>query len=485
MTLNRIPLLVLSALTIMGCSEDLQKVMEDASVDAQGALDASTDASTEDSGDSGLDAAVDSGIPLVEDGHLLWAKRLWGSDVWAYAVAVYANESIMVSGSYYPSVTFNHGEPDEITLTSELYNSAGFFVALYEAEGILRWARKEYLDVVSMAPRNDDTLLVTSDRSAIAVFDSDGAKDWFKPSCDGWPHVIKSFRDGSAIVVGTFDVFAHFGQGETNDTSYEPYCPYQIPKSGTDGCTYYFIARYDSDGLLLWSEYNGDGYDGATSVGALSDGTFIVSGTLGTVCFLTRYDETGQIIWGKHASGMKSGVPDLAVFADDSFVMVGSYMGRIVLDISSPSETGLISVGEIDSYIASFDANGHFQWLKRVVNAAITEVEALPDGTCVVAGSIRETAIFNAGESQETTIEAPGDSQTFLAKYRQDGTLVWIRYAPTTVQSWVSDLALLNDGSSVIIGNFDGDMTLGPGEPNETTLEYGGFGRMYIARFAP
>ena len=476
-------------MAVMGCRSSTSDTVEDASVDAQGALDASTDASTDDSGDdsgdSGSDAGVDSGLPLVEDGHLLWAKRLCSSDVQSMAVAAYSDRSIMVSGFFYPSVTFNYGEPDEITLTSEAENGWGIFMALYESDGALRWARMEYLDAESMALRNDDTLLVTGDRSVIAMFDDNGVKDWFKPSCDGWPRAIKAFEDGSSIVVGTFDEYAYFGQGEINEASYEPYCPYYIPKSDSDGCSYYFIARYNPDGTLAWSKYGGDGYDGADSAAALSDGSSLVSGSLREAYFLIRYDKTGQIIWGKNGFGLKSGVPDLAAFADDSFVMVGSYDGEIVVDLSASSPTNLEPVGETDSFIASFDAEGHFKWLKQTVNADISEVEVLPDGTCMVAGSIRGTAIFNAGESQETTIDAPGDWQVFLAKYREDGTLVWVTHAPTTEKSTVSDLALLNDGSSVIIGQFDGYITFGPGEANEIRLVGGAIGRMYIARFAP
>ena len=59
----------------------------------------------------------------------------------------------------------------------------------------------------------------------------------------------------------------------------------------------------------------------------------------------------------------------------------------------------------------------------------------------------------------------------FVAKYTPDGARLWNRISTTTdgiSTAW--NLAVLRDGSLVVVGNYGGDATFGVGEANETTL---------------
>jgi hypothetical protein len=53
--------------------------------------------------------------------------------------------------------------------------------------------------------------------------------------------------------------------------------------------------------------------------------------------------------------------------------------------------------------------------------------------------------------------------------------------------AWIHDIAVLADGSVVVVGDYEGTIVLGAGEPHETTLEPACDGCWYsafVARYA-
>jgi len=112
-------------------------------------------------------------------------------------------------------------------------------------------------------------------------------------------------------------------------------------------------------------------------------------------------------------------------------------------------------------------------------------VAADDDGTVLVAGYYGGPATFGAGEPAETTLSATAG--LFVARYRSDCTLVWVR----SVDGAENGADGNNDGLGITVrggiiyvaGSFVGSVTFGPGETNQTALTTTS-GDGFLARYA-
>lgn len=129
------------------------------------------------------------------------------------------------------------------------------------------------------------------------------------------------------------------------------------------------------------------------------------------------------------------------------------------------------------------------------------DIAAVPqgDGDFYVCGIVNDTVqyVFGAGTSNEI-VKPRGDgrlNEPFLARYRADGTPVWVRMGRGNALDTAERLEVLADGSILICGRFQ-DGFAGPGvSPNGLTLEGGSapdvtlnttwWNESYIARYTP
>ncbi|MHC4507291.1 MAG: hypothetical protein ACYTFI_28820, partial [Planctomycetota bacterium] len=166
-------------------------------------------------------------------------------------------------------------------------------------------------------------------------------------------------------VVGDFAGSATFGQGEANATS--------LTSSGTSDI---FVACYGPGGALAW----------AKKVGGTGD------------------DYGG----------------DVAALPWDSVVVTGSFESDATFGYGGGNETTLASAGSIDVFVAEYAHDGRLAWAKRAggddSDAGIS-VAVRSDGSAVVAGLYRTTAVFGPDEEGETTFSSDGFSDAFLAAY--------------------------------------------------------------------
>jgi hypothetical protein len=73
-------------------------------------------------------------------------------------------------------------------------------------------------------------------------------------------------------------------------------------------------------------------------------------------------------------------------------------------------------------------------------------------------------------EVNETTLTSVGASELFVANYDTNGTLLWAAQGNGSFADEGNDIAVDSGGSCYLTGSFEGTVTFGAGEPNETTL---------------
>lgn len=251
-------------------------------------------------------------------------------------MATIADGSSVIAGYFGGSMTFGHGEAEETTL--EGGDNGDVFVARYDANGALLWARQ-----------------------------GGGAGRDF---CEGG---LATFADGSSLVAGVFQGSATFGEGEAGETTL-----------ASEGFFSSFVARYEANGTLAWARLVGGG-GWVTTFGAttFADGTSAVAGTFtggtfgsgegglvtldavgGMDAFVSRHDTDGTLLWVRRAGGTDDDWGNgLSACADGSCIVAGSFGGlgeTITFGAGDPGVTTLTTAGNDDIYLARFNADGGF-----------------------------------------------------------------------------------------------------------------------------
>lgn len=110
-------------------------------------------------------------------------------------------------------------------------------------------------------------------------------------------------------------------------------------------------------------------------------------------------------------------------------------------------------------------------------------------GGAYVCGQFTGTAVFGAGQINETTLTANGgllDKDLYVARYDANGVFEWAVGAGGPQDDYAADIVQLFDGTIVVTGYFNTEVVFGGGEANETRLSASGeFDQdAFVARFA-
>ena len=277
------------------------------------------------------------------DGTLRWATSFDSSGgTSGSGVAACSDGGFALCGSYAGNATFGAGELMQ-TLMSSVNASLDAFVARFDMDGNLMWAR-------TGGDLGDDA------GYGVTVVGGDLVR-----------------------AVGVFGGSATFGSEGV---------PIALP--GFGGTTDDFLVGYDDLGNLEWAKsFGGTGYDFATSIASYADGTFVVTGMVsgdadfgdgepGEVLlstagvddhevYVARFQPDGSLDWIAVTAGVLGSDNEgtaIASCLDDTCVVTGYFIDAIQFGdgIQLFSHTGAVlgGVGEHDAFIARYNPNGHF-----------------------------------------------------------------------------------------------------------------------------
>jgi len=110
--------------------------------------------------------------------------------------------------------------------------------------------------------------------------------------------------------------------------------------------------------------------------------------------------------------------------------------------------------------------SGELMWAVRAGGAGLDRaigLDGLPDGSCMVVGAIGGTAVFGPGEENQTSLSTGGFTDGFAARLNLDGKLTWVRGIGGTGEERALDVVGLDEGSAVVVGDFDGTAEIDDG----------------------
>jgi len=287
---------------------------------------------------------------------------------------------------------------------------------------------------------NDSDNDIDADYDTDSDTDSDSDSDtyeltgnlvWVKSAGSSHPERatdVGVYADGSSIITGTYYAGTVFGEGEPDET--------HLPPAGSDRI---FTARYNADGTLRWARHEGGSGDSiGTAVAALSDGSALITGGAAGTMRLKGQD-----------AGACS--PDY---------------------------------GYKDIFLMKYDRYGSEEWIIKAGGPEYDmgmDVASYPDGSSVVTGFFSGVAIF--GEGEQTCIRSQGEKDIFIARFSPFGKLVWVRKAGGTGDQSANSIAVFDDGSFLITGSYENQISFNLSENIEATLIPAEEKDIFVAKF--
>lgn len=174
-----------------------------------------------------------------------------------------------------------------------------------------------------------------------------------------------------------------------------------------------YLVKTDASGKEQWSAtYGGESDDRCWSLGATSDGGFVLVGETQSLgkgaedCYLVKTDALGKEVWSRVYGGEKSDrCFSIALVDDGGFMLAG--------------QTHSFGAGDRDVYVVRTDAAGRLEW-SRTYGGSASDVGHFV--TATAAGSYVVTGY--------TTSFAERGDDPFLVKLDATGKTIWERVVP-------------------------------------------------------
>ncbi len=355
-----------------------------------------------------------------------------------------------------------------------------------------------YARAIDAAGNFDDTPAVSSWRntSPQAMFRSAHPVTSATGAMANYAFDVEPIGDGY-VMLGRYNSALHL---DPNDPA---------PTLDAPGGESAFLARFDASSGLLWVRRILGAY--ASSVTVSASGDILVGGSItgtltigeetgtpqviatagGTDAFLALYDSAGQLQWVNNWGGSGADtVGGVAFGAAGTVFAGGTFSIAVTFSAGEIDETILYAQGtgsqQRDAYIARFTDTGDFTWVQHVTAlnglylmglAAGADNEVVAGGDVVNGGDVT----VRPGYSDAATLSG-SVRYTWLVRLNPDGSLAWTRQLrPSINHSILGGLDMDGEGAVAASGYFYGSMTLGAGEPNQTTLVSSGQTDAYVA----
>lgn len=225
-----------------------------------------------------------------------------------------------------------------------------------------------------------------------------------------------------------------------------------------------FVAKYDPQGALLWvRQAGGPGEDVGVDITLDSSANIYITGFFqevidfqgmrlrgvgGQDVFVAKYNSEGRPLWVRRAGGpsQDNGI-GIATDENGRVFVTGWFQGK-----ADFAGVELHAAGGPDIFLAMYDAEGRLLWARRAGGPALD----VGMGIAVDRGSHLFLTGFFEGRADFDGMEltSAGGQDVFLARYDQEGRLLWARRAGGPGQDNGLDLAVDQEGNLFITGFF-------------------------------
>lgn len=403
------------------------------------------------------------------------SRKQW-RQAWAYALVVWLG--------FMPGQTIS-AQPIPEWIAQAWYAGSSLSVRSYAMDvsesGTVRvtglFPLRAVFEGVPLGPDTSSTFIVG--------YDQGGQQQWVRHGVFR-SEMYYSAQSGFAVASGTNDAFyTTEGYGFIFDTNMWTEGGVALNKYSADGTHRWTVLLGDSAQVQDPNEapvyLKGLGVDGAEHIYVAGEfrGTLVLGDTTYTSAsidlFLASYDADGVLRWSEHISGphtelmagiLSSPIGIMAVSAAGGVYIGGFFSSGTTFNSGKPTQQVLDPGGFA---LAKYDASGVLQWVRTMEDLRVFGEAGLLRAA-VDAQENLYLAWFMAdrGGTLEVTVgdtmlSDPGFGGAFLTKYDPDGNLHWVRQFKSEGNEFIEALATDDKGSVYVGGSFDA-LTLDLGE---------------------
>ncbi len=288
-------------------------------------------------------------------------------------------------------------------------------------------------------------------------YDSSGTIQWLK---EGKSISQVSTRGIARDPQGNIIITGYYGSSTVDSVRFDSV------KITTNGQRDIFIVKYDGSGAVQWGRTAGSiksseqGNDVATDAAgniyatgvyydtASFSGTTLY-GALGEA-FAAKYTAAGQLVWAKGMGGAKSDdASGIAVDASGNVYVAGRFDSAATFGAQN-----IIGKGKLDAFLAKFDNNGNFQWVRAIGdtgNDYLYDVEVDQAGNILAVGSYQYLCNFNG-----TVVTSNGLDDAFAVKFDASGNMIWYKTAGGNDADKLVSMKLDGGNNIIATGSYKG-----------------------------
>jgi hypothetical protein len=330
------------------------------------------------------------------------------SNDYSNATCTDANGNVYITGTFQgSSIIFGND-----TLRNNATGSLAIFIAKYDANGNVLWAR-------SGGGSNDDYSYGICTDINDNVF-------------------IEGYSASPSITFDTITI---------NNSGYQ-----QV-----------FIIKYNSMGNVQWAKNGKTSNSYGLGWGICSDvaGNVYLYGsvelnniifdndTLGKGAFIVKYDGGGNIIWAKNiAIGLVANNREQSMCID----LIGNIYITGAIDYQAIFGTDTLSTTWLSVFIAKYDSSGNLVWLTNTGDQAIgNAISADPNGNVYLTGYFGNSIAFGNDTLTGLTFS---NSTIFVAKYDSSGNALWGRTPGGSIYDSGQSICTDATGNAFVTGYF-------------------------------
>lgn len=290
----------------------------------------------------------------------------------------------------------------------------------------------------------------------VAKFDNDGNLIWIR---DGKSVSQVSSRGVALDGSGNVFVAGYFGSTTVDSVNFDGV------KIITNGGRDIFIAKYNNAGVIQWARSAGSALSGEEGRGMTIDlngnpvmvGVFVdtanFSGTElisngGNDIFIAKYNTDGTLLWVKNAGGPRNDAADGVDIDSLGNIYVTGYFDSTAFF----GTTQITGVDRDEVFLAKYDPNGNLIWVKSAGGSLIdrgNDLKVTPGGISYIAGRFNSTATFDS-----INVTSSGLNDIFVAMYNSNGDIQWVKRAGGTAEDYGNAIAVDVVGNCYISGYF-------------------------------
>ena len=259
---------------------------------------------------------------------------------------------------------------------------------------------------------------------------------------------------GRLYVTGRYDSACSFGN-------------HTLPWAANDNM---FLACYDPSAGWLWaaSPLSAQRAQGE-AVARDSQGSVYVTGSFyNTVtfapgltltndyvnCYIAKYDSEGNLLWAKQVEGDENSPRSIACDSDGNVFLAGTFTGNLQYGIAS------LHASRNAGFFLKLTGDGSLGWLRSSTGSGFAVADAI---TVAPDGNITATGLFNNEVSFGTfPLTGSGSSEIFVCRMSPAGDFLWAIQAGGTGSDWGRAVVCGSGGNVFISGYYENIATFGP-----------------------